>query len=133
MTLPQSDYTRIGEQIHAPLWYLHKLLNDEASITPHVAIGLGKLENIDPMLWMELQAAYDLWHASQDTLAVEVSQDTLAVEGVVYGGANLLGTAIDYATYSQGAGVAVGQPIAYPILISPAIGRSSVKSRPSRR
>jgi len=84
LTIPE-----LAKQIHVPLGYLHKLLTEEESITPHVAIGLGKLENIDPMLWMELQAAYDLWHASQYTPVVE---------GVVYG-AHLVGSGVDNPTY----------------------------------
>jgi len=53
----------LGIRTGVPVEYLHRLTQEDAAITPEVAIALSSLEEIDPLLWMELQAVYDLWYA----------------------------------------------------------------------
>jgi addiction module HigA family antidote len=40
-------------------------------VTPEVAVRLGKLCGNGPRLWVNMQAAYDLWHAERN---VDVSK-----------------------------------------------------------
>ena len=44
---------------------LHRILSGAASITPQMALRIGKLCGNGPNLWIRMQAAYDLWHAER--------------------------------------------------------------------
>lgn len=45
---------------------LYAILREEASITPEMAVKIGKLCGNGPELWVNLQMAYDLWHAKRE-------------------------------------------------------------------
>lgn len=42
---------------------LHRILNEQTSITPEMAVRLGKYCGNGPGLWLRLQIAYNLWQA----------------------------------------------------------------------
>lgn len=42
---------------------LHNILNGSASITPQMAVRIGKLCGNGPDLWAYMQTGHDLWHA----------------------------------------------------------------------
>ena len=44
---------------------LHRIIarDDPRPVTPEMAVRLGKLCGNGPRLWLNLQGAYDLWHA----------------------------------------------------------------------
>ena len=44
---------------------LYDILNERAPVTAETAVKLGKLCGNGPMLWVNLQRAYDLWHAQR--------------------------------------------------------------------
>ncbi len=46
---------------------LHRIIarGDPRPVTPEMAVRLGKLCGNGPRLWLNLQAAYDLWHAER--------------------------------------------------------------------
>jgi addiction module HigA family antidote len=44
---------------------LHSIVDEKAPITPEVAVRIGKLCGNGPRLWVNMQAAYDLWHAER--------------------------------------------------------------------
>lgn len=44
---------------------LSKLLNGHANISPEMAVRLSIVFNTSDKLWVNLQAAYDLWKAQQ--------------------------------------------------------------------
>lgn len=50
---------------------LHKILAGERSITPEMAVRLGKLCGNGPGLWLRMQVAHDLWTAER-MLAEEI-------------------------------------------------------------
>ena len=50
---------------------LHDLLAERQPVTPAMAVRIGKLLGNGPALWLNMQAAYDLWHAKRD---VDVSK-----------------------------------------------------------
>jgi antitoxin HigA-1 len=44
---------------------LHRVLAETASISPEMAVRVGKLCGNGPNLWLAMQSAYDLWHAQR--------------------------------------------------------------------
>ena len=45
---------------------LHGILARRQSVTPEMALRLGKLFGNRPGLWLNMQQAYDLWNARED-------------------------------------------------------------------
>lgn len=43
--------------------HLHRILAEEAPVSPEVALRLGRLFGTGAKLWANMQSAYDLWHA----------------------------------------------------------------------
>ena len=56
---------------------LHRILAEEAAVTPDMALRLGKLCGNGPELWLAMQQAHDLWGAAQDLAATIVEIPTL--------------------------------------------------------
>jgi addiction module HigA family antidote len=50
---------------------LHKILAGDRAVTAEMAARLGKYCGNGPQLWLNMQSAYDLWHA-QNALAGEL-------------------------------------------------------------
>jgi addiction module HigA family antidote len=42
---------------------LYDILNEKAPVSAEMAVKIGKLCGNGPALWLNLQRAYDLWHA----------------------------------------------------------------------
>ena len=51
---------------------LHAILTGRASVTPAMAVRIGKLCGNRPGLWLGMQQARDLWHAERE-MADEVA------------------------------------------------------------
>ena len=45
---------------------LHRLMAGEISLTPTMALRLGRWCGNGPGLWLRMQIAYDLWHAERE-------------------------------------------------------------------
>jgi addiction module HigA family antidote len=52
---------------------LHRILVGKSSVTPEMAVRLGRFCGNGPGLWLRLQQAHDLWHAER-RLAREVEK-----------------------------------------------------------
>ncbi len=52
---------------------LHKILSGNRRVTAEMAARLGKYCGNGPQLWLNMQNAFDLWHA-QHALAVELDE-----------------------------------------------------------
>ena len=52
---------------------LHNVLNGRASVTPEMALRIGKFCGNGPALWLRMQQARDLWEAER-RLAREISR-----------------------------------------------------------
>ena len=50
---------------------LHKILSGRGKVTAEMATRLGKYCGNGPQLWLNMQNAFDLWHAQQ-TLAADL-------------------------------------------------------------
>ena len=48
---------------------MSRLINKQAGVTPDMAIRLGRLCGNRPAFWLDLQNAYDLWHAEREKRA----------------------------------------------------------------
>jgi addiction module HigA family antidote len=46
--------------------HLDDIVNERKPISPTVAVRFGKLFGNGPRLWINLQAAYDVWHAERE-------------------------------------------------------------------
>ena len=44
---------------------LHRIMAEKVSITPEMAVRLGRFCGNGAGLWLRMQQAYDLWHAEQ--------------------------------------------------------------------
>lgn len=44
---------------------LYAILNERQPVTPEMALRIGKLCGNGPDLWLNIQHAYDLWHAAR--------------------------------------------------------------------
>ena len=52
---------------------LHAILSEKSSVTPEMAVRLGKFCGNGPDIWLRMQQAHDLWQAERD-LADEVKK-----------------------------------------------------------
>lgn len=57
--------TAAAEHLRITRQQLHRVLSEESSISPEMAVRLGKFCGNGPDLWLGMQDAYDLWHAEQ--------------------------------------------------------------------
>ena len=57
---PLADHLGISRQT------LYDLLGEKQPVTPQMAVRTGKLLGNGPLIWLNLQGACDLWHASRD-------------------------------------------------------------------
>lgn len=52
---------------------LHRILNGSQSISPSMALRLGRFCNNSPIMWLRMQQTYDLWEAELN-LADEIKK-----------------------------------------------------------
>src|ERR687885_218949 len=58
--------TEIADMLGMSRQNLYAILDEKQSITPEVAVKLGKLFGNGPELWWNMQAAHDLWSAQHE-------------------------------------------------------------------
>ncbi|MGQ0457252.1 MAG: HigA family addiction module antitoxin [Hyphomicrobium sp.] len=63
--------TAIADHLGISRQMLYDLLAEKQPVTPQMAVRLGKLLGNGPTLWLNMQAAYDIWHAKRE---VDVSK-----------------------------------------------------------
>jgi addiction module HigA family antidote len=71
----QEDYlrplsitvTEMASRLGVSRKTLSKITNERGSITPDMALRLGRAFDTTPELWMDLQKNYDLWMAEHET------------------------------------------------------------------
>lgn len=54
-----------ARQLRVSRQTLHRIMAGTQSITPEMALRLGKFCGNGPGLWLRMQQNYDLWHAQQ--------------------------------------------------------------------
>jgi len=55
----------LAEKMGVPIQRVNLLVNGRRAVTPETAILLARALKTTPELWMNLQTAYDLWHAER--------------------------------------------------------------------
>ena len=63
--------TEIAARLGVSRVAFYDLLNEKSGVTPQMAVRLGKLLGNGPRIWLNMQSAYDLWHAER---SVDVSK-----------------------------------------------------------
>jgi addiction module HigA family antidote len=58
--------TAIAEHLGISRQTLYDLLAEKQPVTPQMAVRIGKLLGNGPALWLNMQTAYDLWHAKRE-------------------------------------------------------------------
>ncbi len=54
-----------ARQLHVSRQTLHRILAETHSITPEMAVRLGKFCGNGPDVWLRIQQSYDLWNAQE--------------------------------------------------------------------
>lgn len=65
--------TEAARRINVTRQTLHRLLSETTSVTPEMALRLGRFCGNGPGLWLRMQEAYDLWHAER-SIGAELAQ-----------------------------------------------------------
>ncbi|MCH8863476.1 MAG: HigA family addiction module antidote protein [Proteobacteria bacterium] len=52
---------------------LYDILDEKAAISPLMALRLGRFCGNGPEIWIRMQAAHDLWHASRSKAAEKIA------------------------------------------------------------
>ncbi len=60
--------TRIAAALGISRQHLDRVLNENAPVTPEMAMRLGKFIGNGPNVWANMQVRYDLWTLSNDKL-----------------------------------------------------------------
>jgi len=55
-----------AEKLRVSRQTLHAILSERSSVTPEMAVRLGKLCGDGPDIWLRMQMAHDLWQAERD-------------------------------------------------------------------
>lgn len=58
--------TAIAQHLGVSRQTFYDLLSETQAVTPRMAVRLGKLVGNGPAFWVNMQTAYDLWHAARD-------------------------------------------------------------------
>ena len=54
-----------ARQLRVSRQTLHRILAEEAAVTPQMAVRLGQFCGNGPDLWLRMQQAHELWHAER--------------------------------------------------------------------
>ena len=57
--------TEVARHLRVTRQQVHRILSEQAGVSPEMALRLGKFCGNGPDLWINMQKAYDLWHARQ--------------------------------------------------------------------
>lgn len=58
--------TQLADHLGISRQTLYDILNEKQPVTPQMAVRLGKLLGTSEAVWVNMQIAYDLWHARRD-------------------------------------------------------------------
>jgi antitoxin HigA-1 len=57
--------TEIAARLGVSRVAFYDLLNEKTGVSPRMAVRLGKFLGNGPRIWLNMQTAYDLWHAER--------------------------------------------------------------------
>jgi len=67
------SFSEAARQLGITRQTLHRIMAEKVSITPEMAVRLGRFCGNGPGLWLRMQQVYDLWHAKRE-LRAELQQ-----------------------------------------------------------
>lgn len=53
---------------------LHEIVKGQRGVTPDTALRLARVFGMEPQFWLNLQLAWDLWHAMRGPKAKEIAR-----------------------------------------------------------
>ena len=62
---PGLSKTETARRLGVSRQTLYDILREKRPVTPAMALRLGKFRSNGPRLWLNMQAAHDLWHESR--------------------------------------------------------------------
>ena len=65
--------TELATRISVPLNRVNEIVKGKRGITADTALRLARLFGMDPQFWLNLQAAWDLYHAEHSSNAAEIN------------------------------------------------------------
>ena len=71
--------TEAAERLGVTRKTLSALLNCKASMSPEMAVRIGKATNTSPESWLYMQAKLDIWFAEKKTIGIEEFKKVIAV------------------------------------------------------
>ncbi len=71
--------TEVAKRLGVTRKTLSLLLNCKASLSPEMAIRIGKATNTTPESWLFMQAKLDLWYANQRLPKVRSLENKIAI------------------------------------------------------
>lgn len=71
--------TEAAKRLRVSRKALSTLLNCKSSLTPEMAVRIGKATKTTPESWLYMQAKYDLWDADQNATDVEEFAELAAI------------------------------------------------------
>src|SRR5258707_15737727 len=57
--------TEVARHLRVTRQQVHRILSEQAGVSPEMALRLGKIWRNRPELWVNIQKAHGLWHAPQ--------------------------------------------------------------------
>ena len=57
--------TEVARHLRVTRQQVHRILSEQAGVSPEMALRLGKFCGNGPDLWIRMQEAHDLWHAER--------------------------------------------------------------------
>ncbi len=64
--------TEAAKRLRVSRKALSTLLNCKSSLTPEMAVRIGKASKTTPESWLYMQAKYDLWNTVQNTQILKI-------------------------------------------------------------
>lgn len=66
--------TAFAARLRIPLQRLNDLIHERRGVTPDTALRLARALGTSAELWLNLQEAWDLWHAAHGPAAAEIAE-----------------------------------------------------------
>jgi addiction module HigA family antidote len=57
--------TKLADHLGVSRQTVYDLLGEKQPVTPQMAVRIGRLLGNGPAMWLNMQTAYDLWHAER--------------------------------------------------------------------
>jgi len=75
----QLTVTEAAKRLHVNRKTLSALVHCKSSLTPAMAVRIGKATRTTPESWLYMQAKFDLWLAEEQTADVEAFEKNITV------------------------------------------------------